>query len=148
MCACVRVCGVLRVPHLPAPHSKAVRTGTGWPRGMEYLICVGLSPQKKTANSDSFAERHLQLKASYASSPPCTWQRTRRGKNATPEVGCRRIPGFPNVYSLLCVRIKASVYTYVSCTYRYTHTYTYMYAHIYMYVFRYTQMYIGLVWHL
>jgi len=133
MYVCMRACvwcAARPSPRCPAFQPCAHRYRVAKRHGTSYL-CRSFSA-KKTLNSDSFAERDLHLKVSYASSPPCTWQHTRREKNPTPDLGCRRIPGFPNAYSLLCVRIKASVYTYVSRTYRYTHTYTYMYAHIYI----------------
>ena len=46
--------------------------GTWWQRGIGFLMCIGLFPQKSPIISGSFAERDLQLKTSYASSPPGT----------------------------------------------------------------------------
>ena len=45
-----------------------------WQRWIGYLILIGHFPQKNPIPSGSFAKRDLQLKASYASSPPCTWK--------------------------------------------------------------------------
>jgi len=47
-------------------------TPRGWLSVIKHLFFIGQFPQNSPKISGSFAERDLQLKASHASSPPCT----------------------------------------------------------------------------
>jgi len=53
----------------------SMRMSTGWHWVIGCLILIAHFPQKSSKMSDSFAERHAQRKASYASSPPCIARR-------------------------------------------------------------------------
>jgi len=54
-----------------ATQSTIWKSHRGWQRCTGCLIIISHFPQKSPVISDSYAERDLQLKASYASSPPC-----------------------------------------------------------------------------
>ena len=52
-------------------HTICYHDNTGWCRNVGCLIITGHVLQKSPKLSDSFAERDLQLKASYAFPPVC-----------------------------------------------------------------------------
>jgi len=47
---------------------------TGWLTPTGCLVFIGHFPQKTPIIGGSLAQRDLQLKAAYASSPPCSWR--------------------------------------------------------------------------
>ena len=63
--------GILRLKAKFSMKPNSKQFSTIWPRPIGCLIVAGLFLQYSPMISGSFAERDLQLKASYASSPPC-----------------------------------------------------------------------------
>ena len=53
------------------PYTSFAEEATGWQKYIHCLILVPHFPHKSLIISGSFAKRYLQLKASYASLPPC-----------------------------------------------------------------------------
>jgi len=65
---CVRA---LKRSIFSSPLRQAQTWGSGWCRDVGCLIFIGHFSQKSPKISGSFGQRDLQLKAFYASSPPC-----------------------------------------------------------------------------
>ena len=80
----------------------------GWQRCTGCLIFVGHLSQKSPIISGSFAERSLQLKAPYGSSPPCTHLLTHKIRTGPKTLGWPCITRHKN-----CVSICVYVETYV-----------------------------------
>jgi len=86
VCVCILVCFLLSrqcvsvymyIQHtfflrMHTKHTFCDSMSTGWRKYVRSLIIIGHLPQKSPMISVSLAERDVQLKASYTSSPPCT----------------------------------------------------------------------------
>jgi len=102
-------------------HLYCVSTTTGWQRPIWCLIFIGHFQQKSPVIGDSFAKRDLQLRTSYASSPPCSegyelcilsWQKSYMWllqKSPTKE----RLYSAKKTYTLLCIETHILSYVFV-----------------------------------
>jgi len=105
---------------------------TGWRNQVEFLLFIGPFPRKRPIISGSFAERELQSKTSYASSPSCINRNTY--KNVYTYTIYANIPRIYihrwNRWGFICI----CTYVYI-CTYINANSYIYIYICIYIHIF-------------